>query len=81
MSMFSDQEWNSIPQAVEAAPGPAAYSANGNGPDHEPAEVTGVPRDPLVWIAEAPPAAIFATAAAGALLALIFLAIGRMVKQ
>lgn len=79
--MFSDSEWNNIPQAVQAAPGPAAVSANGNGPDTTEPAPSGVPSDPLVWIAEAPPAAIFATAAAGALLALIFLAIGRMVKQ
>lgn len=87
MSAFEGSEWTQPEQVTQLAPGPAAFSANGNGPDVPLTHVgaaafssNGIPLDPHIWIAEAPPLAIFCTAAAGATLALIFVMIFRSIR-
>lgn len=77
MSMFSDSEWTQA-EDTHLAPGPAAFSRNGNGAEESQAadfaeRVSGLTT--LEWIAVAPPAAVVIIAASGAILFAVFSAI------
>lgn len=85
MTMFPEGMRAEQQDDPRLAPGPAAYSDNGNGainPDDDVLAVTpsGIPTDPMVWIAEAPYWAIIACSATGALVALFLMWVGKQVK-